>query len=402
MRTGLRFLLLSPLAALLACGGSPSVPVSATTPTTPAYNFNGSWKAVAISGNASFYPISALAGSLQVANGAVTGTLTASGLSSLCSAVGTSLTVTGTLDSNQDLTLTFPIAGGTGTLLAALANNPANYTYGSWTVAGGACAMSVTPMVIQQTSPTTPPPTSVPSTITAALSGNWATGANYNSAATASTEPMTGFFGALQFSNGSVSGILNAVPAATGVCAGYIAANGGTVTVTGGVLDASNNLSLAFPIAGGEASINASLGSTPQTLSYGSFQIVGGSCAIGATPSTIAQYAPLTGTYAGTFNLPASQSNVPTAGSTISVTAVLTQATTSNSSGQFPITGTITVTGACSESVSFAGFTSGGNFYYSSSPYFMGSFDPTASNIYDAVYQSTHCTASYQGALTRQ
>ena len=262
--------------------------------------------------------------------------------------------------------------------------------------------MSVTPMVIQQTSPTTPPPTSVPSTITAALSGNWATGANYNSAATASTEPMTGFFGALQFSNGSVSGILNAVPAATGVCAGYIAANGGTVTVTGGVLDASNNLSLAFPIAGGEASINASLGSTPQTLAYGSFQIVGGSCAIGATPSTIAQYAPLTGTYAGTFNLPASQSNVPTAGSTISVTAVLTQATTSNSSGQFPITGTITVTGACSESVSFAGFTSGGNFYYSSSPYFMGSFDPTASNIYDAVYQSTHCNASYQGTLTRQ
>jgi hypothetical protein len=213
---------------------------------------------------------------------------------------------------------------------------------------------------------------------------------------------MMGFFGALQFSNGSVSGMLNAVPFTTGVCAGYIAANGGTVTVTGGVLDASNNLALTFPIAGGEASISASLGSTPQTLAYGSFQISGGSCAIGATPMTIAQYAPLTGTYTGTFNLPNSQSNVPTTGSSISVTAVLTQATTSNSLGEFPITGNITVTGACTDSVSFTGFAAGGNFYYSASPFFMGSFDPTTSNIYGAVYQSTHCNASYQGTLTRQ
>jgi hypothetical protein len=402
MRIGLRFLLLSPLAALLACGGSPTVPVGLTTPTTPAYNFNGTWKAVATSSNANFYPVSGLSGSLQVANGAVTGTLTATGSSSLCTALNTPLTVTGTLDSNQDLTLTFPIASGTGTLLAALANNPANFTYGSWTVAGGACAMSVTPMVIQQTSPTTPPPTAVPATITASLSGNWAIAANYNSAATAATEPMTGFLGALQFSNGSVSGILNAVPFTTGVCAGYIAVNGGTVTVTGGVLDASNNLVLTFPIAGGEASINAALGSNPQTLAYGSFQINGGSCAIGATPMTIAQYAPLTGTYTGTFNLPNAQSNVPVANSSISVTAVLTQATTSNSLGQFPITGNITVTGACTDSVSFAGFTSGDTFNYSASPYFTGSFDPTASNIYSAVYQSTHCTTSYQGTLTRQ
>jgi len=422
MHTGLRLLLLSPLAALLACGGSPSGSL-ATTPATPAYNFNGTWGASAISSIPQYLPFNSIGGSLKVANGTVTGTLVpisnyTSSDPNLCAAVNTSLTVTGTLDSNQDLTLTFPIAGGTGTLLAALGNNPANYTYGTWTVAGGTCAMSVTPMVIQQTAPTTPPVASTPATITAGLSGNWGVLANYNSAATPASEPVTGFSGALQFSNGTVTGILTASPKLSSACNSYIANfGGGTGTVTG-VFDASNNLALTFPIAGGEAAISASLGSNPQTLAYGSYQIVGGLCAIGATPMTIAQYAPVTGTYTGTFTIPNTQSNAPTAGSSISVTAVLTQATTSNSSGQFPITGTVSVTGACTDTATLAstGTVNGSEIYSASDtgnvltgPLFVGEITPSASTILWAEFtdasNGSNCNAGiylYQGTLTRQ
>jgi hypothetical protein len=416
---GPRLLLLLPLAALLACGSSPSSP--STTPSPAPYDFNGTWDADSVNNLGAAAPFERLLGPLQVSNGVVTGTLAAStpyGTSNVCTALNTPLPVTGTLDTNNNLALTFPIAGGTGTLLATLANDPTTYAYGSWQVAGGTCAMTATYMAIKNT-PTTPytAPTSVP--ITANLSGNWAAFATYSFG---SNYPVTGFWGALQFSNGSVTGTINLSYGANSLGGGCQHYNGTTAVVTG-TLNSSNGLTLTFPVIGasstGTATMTATLGSNPQTLADASFQIVGGgSCAMSATPSIIAQYAPVTGTYTGTFNAPNLPDNVPISGTTSTVTAVLTQSTTANSSGQFPIIGTVTVTGACTDTVTLTpGLVSGSGIWSSDSnnsdiligPLFSGSSNPTASTIQWAVFNDATSNNScnmglpgYSGNLTHQ
>jgi hypothetical protein len=368
-------------------------------------------------------------GTLQVSNGAVTGTIIphSDGLSylnsNICPVVTQPISVTGTLDEAHDLVLTFPIAGGTATLLATLADDPATYANGSWTVNGGTCAMSMTPMVIQQTAPTTPPPAPAsPAPITANLSGNWEADITYNpnyfvtyfsnfGPSIGYTPLVTGFGGSLQFSNGAVTGTLTSYINQEASCYGqYIVDNTATVAVTG-TLDASNNLTLTVPVARGTATITATLGSNPQTLADGSFQIVGGDCPMSATPMTIAQYAPVTGTYTGTFNEAYSGDNVPFSGTDITVTAVLTQSTTANSSGIFPLTGTLNVTGACTGSIPLpSGTVQGSNVWSSNVGAGLGlifSSDPTASTLTSTFYDvgtnfSGPCRSGYQGTLVRQ
>lgn len=109
-----------------------------------------------------------------------------------------------------------------------------------------------------------------------------------------------------------------------------------------GTLDASNNLTLNIPISGGTATITATLPQNPQTFTPSSLQIVGGTCSMPATDMFIIQFAPVTGTYAGTLTT----SGTPATSATVS--AVLTQSTTPNADGQFPLTGTLTIQGPCS------------------------------------------------------
>jgi len=420
MLSGPRFLLLFPLAALIACGSSPSSPSAPIQPTTTAYDFNGTWEADSVNNLGAAAPFEKLLGPLQVSNGVVTGTLTAStpyGTSNVCTALNTSLTVTGTLDTNNNLALTFPIAGGTATLLATLANDPATYAYGYWTVNGGTCAMSATYMAIKGTPTTTyTAPTPVP--ITANLSGDWAA---YTTYVYGSNYPVTGFSGALQFSNGSVTGTINLFYGGNSLGGGCQHYNGTAISVTG-TLNSSNILTLTFPVTGasstGTATVTATLGSNPQTLADASFQIVGGgSCAMSTTSMTVAQYAPVTGTYTGTFTVPGT-GNVPVAGSNITVTTVLTQSTTASSSGQFPITGSVQVSGACTETVTLTpGLVSGGGISSAAvgsgdlliGPFFVGSSNPTASTIlwaaFDDATSNNSCNVGlpgYQGTLTRQ
>jgi hypothetical protein len=414
----LRFALLLPLAALLACGSSPSSPSSTTSSTTSAptpapYNFNGTWRANAPEYLGSIYqaylPIFGLSGPLQASNGVVSGTFYASthwtyGNPNLCPAISTltgisaSFPVTGTLDDSHDLVLTVPIEGGTGTLYATLGNDPAAYTYGSWRVDGGSCATTATSMVIQGT-PTAPTPITTPSPITANLSGNWQITANY---VAYNTLPTVDFSGSLQFSNGSVTGMLTA-SGNNGQC--YFTLYGTAATSVAGTLDANNNLTLTTSVAGGTATITAVLPSNPQTLADGSYQIVGGPCATAATPMIITQYAPLTGTYVGNFNFPSNDyGTAPAPGTSTTVTAVLTQSSAANANGQFPITGTITATGACTATMSYAGFAYGGMFS-DTEPYltaFAGSFNPDASTIYFADYIDGTCAPFDYGFLTRQ
>ena len=168
-----------------------------------------------------------------------------------------------------------------------------------------------------------------------------------------------------------------------------------------GTLDASNNLTLTAPVAGGTATITATLGSNPQTWADASYQIDGGSCAMPATPMTIAQIAPVTGTYIGTFTQPSfSGTDVPIAGGNITVTAVLTQSTTASANGLFPLTGTITTTGAVTGTTTITGNVGGGSFSTNSSVLAFGDVSPDASTIYYAA--SGGWVTAETGTLVRQ
>jgi hypothetical protein len=411
-----RSLLLLPLAALLACGSSP------TNSSAAPYNFNGEWHGATPILGVVYSPFDQIDAELQVSNGVVTGTLyTYSSLIShnfyACSTdatsttEGTALTATGTLDDDHNLTLNFPINSGTGTILAALGDDPSTYVSGSMQVSGGTCAMSATQIEIHNTSTTPTTNSSSTATNTADLSGNWSMGTTSTAAVgytSSTTTTILGFRGALQFSNGSVSGTM--IPSVNYESASCYATfeslvNNNDVINTPiaftGTLDASNNLTLTAPLAGGTATITATLGSNAQTWADASYQIVGGSCAMSATSMTIAQIAPVTGTYIGTFTQPSfSGTDVPIAGGNITVTAVLTQSTTANADGSFPLTGTITTTGAVTGTTTITGNVGGGSFSTSSTVLGYGYMSPDASTIYYAA--SDGGVNAETGTLVRQ
>jgi hypothetical protein len=185
-----RSLLLLPLAALLACGSSTTNSSATTSTTTTPYNFNGKWHGATPILGVVYSPFDQIDAELQVSNGVVTGTLYS--YSSLIShnlyacstdatstTEGTALTATGTLDDDHNLTLNFPINSGTGTILAALGDDPSTYVSGSMQVSGGTCAMSATSIVLKGTPTTSTTSSSSTATITADLSGNWSMGAVY-------------------------------------------------------------------------------------------------------------------------------------------------------------------------------------------------------------------------------
>lgn len=218
---------------------------------------------------------------------------------------------------------------------------------------------------------------------------------------------VSGFVGALQFSSGSVSGVLTPEPPpnVTGLilptCTTFVP------TAVTGSIDASNNLTLSLPIGGGTATISATIGSNPETAATGSFQIAGGTCAMSAVSMTITEYAPVTGTYTGSFT------NMQN-GTLDPVTAVLTQSTTPTADGVFPLTGTVSLTGACN-----ASFAVDSSYSYArgdlvealsgdpnnAPPNFglMGYNDPTASTITRAALGGglNGCDI-FEGTLTRQ
>jgi hypothetical protein len=405
----LRFALLLPLSALIACGSSPSNSSSGTsTSTATPYNFNGTWSTIATTSYAFDLPFSSIGGPLQVSNGMVTGTLTPyssygyGGLfPNVCAAVNTPVPVTGTLDADNDLALTFLVAGGTGTLLATLADNPATVAHGSLQIVGGTCPMILNEVVVKQLTATTPA-TTTPSPTTGTLSGNW--GINSVSLGFNRTDNLVfyGFGGALQFSNGSVAGNLAPIWGGTGSTVGVACelGNNGASPAFTGILDASNNLTLTGQIAGGTATITAVLSGNPQTLAAGSYQVVGGPCAMTATPMTIAQYAPITGTYKGTlYEGWGAYGTLPS--NSVTVTEVLAQSTTANANSQFPITGTVSIVGGpCAGTLSFTRPTSGGNFI-DNSVWVGDSTNPNAS-IINAWNGVPYCTDLIQGTLTRQ
>jgi len=106
MNTGLRSLLLLPLAALVACGSSAPSAVGGTTPVSGDYVLSVAF------GTSS---ATTFTGGLNISGSTVTGLFQFSNATSACN--GTALPVTGTIGSNNLLTLTSSVfAGNTATI----------------------------------------------------------------------------------------------------------------------------------------------------------------------------------------------------------------------------------------------------------------------------------------------
>ncbi|MGP8260797.1 MAG: hypothetical protein ACLQM6_12695 [Acidobacteriaceae bacterium] len=118
---------------------------------------------------------------------------------------------------------------------------------------------------------------------------------------------------------------------------------------------------------------------------------------------TIAQYAPISGTYTGTFT---GTTGLPVITGNFTVTAVINQSTTP-SAGEFQVSGTLTANGTCSVSATpISGYVYGGILYaYNSATGIgiTGLSTPTGSTI-SALFGDSNCSLGYGAplALTRQ
>ncbi len=188
-------------------------------------------------------------------------------------------------------------------------------------------------------SPVPAPAAATPVTI----SGNWEIAGTPASGSSVLPGPVAALSGSLASSGSIVTGTMRALSAGTLPCISISQDLAVTGTVSTG-----NLLTLKVPIAGGTATVIAQLGTTLQTFTAASYSIDSGPCAMVSTAATIAQLAPLTGTYTGTLT-----ENLPTSGPTATATAVLTQSSTPTVDGMFPLSGTVTLTGACATTFSF-------------------------------------------------
>jgi hypothetical protein len=207
-----------------------------------------------------------------------------------------------------------------------------------------------------------------------------------------STQPVIAFNGALQISNGLITGIMEASTNPIEAPCAIV-----SPVAVNGTLSSGNSITISLPVAGGTATITATLGANLQTLVNGTYQIVGGSCAMPETPMTIAQYAPISGTYTGTFS---GTTGGPVLTGNFTVTAVINQSTTP-SAGEFPFTGTLTVTGSCSIStIPISGYVFGGSFgtnNLATNMWIGGHSNPTATTI-STRFNDADCYQSVFGA----
>jgi hypothetical protein len=238
-------------------------------------------------------------------------------------------------------------------------------------------------------------------------------GTPYSSTPTTLPSPIADFTGALQSSNGTITGTLRAFDGSTNPCVPLtqdLAVTGSDSSATS-LSGTVNNLSLTVPIANGTATITADLPQNLNSYITGSYQIVGGACTMPATPMIISQFASATGTYTGTLNVVNQTTYLPIPGTATAITAVLTQSAIPNADGQFPLTGTVSANGACNANLAFSNGIVFGNGILSqpltgpSNPqgFFGGAIDPTATTFTGLFEAFSNCNnQEYQGTLTRQ
>lgn len=160
----------------------------------------------------------------------------------------------------------------------------------------------------------------IPAGNAAAISGNWQMSATV---AGASTLPVIS--GSLTGSGSTVAGILHANT--TGACVSMTT----PIVVTGSVAS-GQAVSLTGAVAGGTLTLTGTLSADGKSLTNAGYSVAGGSCATSAKVNATAQaYADISGNYTGTFSDPDGQ--------VIAISASLTQTPTSDTDGNYQLSG---------------------------------------------------------------
>jgi hypothetical protein len=255
-----------------------------------------------------------------------------------------------------------------------------------------------TAIVLAGCSPATSPSTPM---ATPNLSGNW----QIQSGSSVTTPIPAGYLqGALQTQGSQVTGTL---------FTGSVCNLPEVLSYTGSV-DSMGNLTLTSP----GVSVQLLVPTNPETVATGTLNagaLPGGRAVCntieGLTPAVGVQIAPLTGTFSGPITASSSSATVSVA---------LTQSTTPNTQGQFPLTGTLTFTGACASVIPISGTVAGTAVVLQetlspTSPPpslnvgILANTNPAASQIVPSAitFSPTPCstaggTTTYTGTLTRQ
>ncbi len=252
------------------------------------------------------------------------------------------------------------------------------------------------------------PPAPVTPSVLAALPGDWIALVKPVAATTpVLPTPIASFSGALTVTGTTITGTFRAfAPDFAGSCPSLTAA-----LPVSGTLDANNNLTLTGTVSGGTVTITAALPQNLHAYIPGSYQIVGGTCPVPATAIDLAQFAPVTGTYTGTYNANDPATNAPIPDSATTITAVLTQSTIPSVDGDFLLTGTVTSKGACTGQLPIdTGSVSGGGIFSHSLlgtssvvGSFNGAINPSATTLIGNFYLLRTCPNQvYLGTLIRQ
>jgi hypothetical protein len=164
--------------------------------------------------------------------------------------------------------------------------------------------------------------TATPATSAIKVTGNW----QIKSTAAAASR-LAALSGELTGSSTAITGILHA-DASTACVAPS------TAIEVSGAADANSLVTLTGAnVAGGTLTIAGTLSSDGKSLTNANYTVAGGTCAFtAAAASTMVAYSSITGTYAGGFSDPG--------GNVISITANLTQTPTSDTTGNFQLSGT--------------------------------------------------------------
>lgn len=257
-----------------------------------------------------------------------------------------------------------------------------------------------------------PPGTIPPKSALPVLDGNWEFIATYPTNAVFPAQlptPVANFTGALQSSGGKVTGTLRALalPAST-ACVGIF-----TDLPASGTLDGAGNLTLSIAVSGGTATITTALAGNLQTKTPGSWIITGGPCAMPSTAIQAQQFAPFTGTYSGAFNQIDLTTAQPVPGTSVAVTAPVSQSSLPDANGQFQFTGTVAISGSCTGAISITQGIVAGNGVDSPAfdalaqhpipPIFGGALNGSASALIGHFTLLPACANKpYEGVLTRQ
>jgi hypothetical protein len=146
MKARLRFALFISLTTLLGCSVSPH---SAYSPPS----LTGNWQASTIMVT---HTIGGFVGALQSSGGSVSGTLTPqislsfNNIVQFPCATLAPTAVTGSIDANNNLTLSLPLGGGIANITAIVGSNLETAAAGSFEIVGGTCATPATPMSITE------------------------------------------------------------------------------------------------------------------------------------------------------------------------------------------------------------------------------------------------------------